>query len=243
MLPLTASANTSAFVPLPTSALQTPTPQEPAAVTTGVREAAWSPDGRRIAVTWYDAIWTMTPDGKDAKRLVPAAQRSDRWGAERDPVWMPDGKAIVFTVSINGEFSLWSAPAGGGLPTALTWPVMTGDERWPSMSQSGAMVVSSRLPNKSWRLYLFDRSGLTALTPETESAWHGRISPDGKLVAYVSDREAEPGNDADIWVREIAGAEKALPRRVTRAPGIESYPAWAPDNARIASRIVASGPE
>jgi hypothetical protein len=30
---------------------------EPAAITTGVREAAWSPDGRRIAVTWFDAIW------------------------------------------------------------------------------------------------------------------------------------------------------------------------------------------
>jgi gamma-glutamyltranspeptidase len=231
----------AAFVPLQSAVVQTPAPQEPATVTTGVREAAWSPDGKRIAVTWYDAIWTMTPDGKDPKRLVAAAQRSDRWGAERDPVWMPDGKSIVFSVSINSEFSLWSAPVGGGLPTALTWPVMTGDERWPSVSQSGAMVVSSRLPNKSWRLYLFDRTGLTALTPDTESAWQGRISPDGKLVVYVSDREGEPGNDADVWVREIAGGEKAQPRRVTRAPGIESYPAWAPDNARVAYAATRQG--
>jgi gamma-glutamyltranspeptidase/glutathione hydrolase len=232
---------TAAFVPLQSSAPQAPASQEPATVTTGVREAAWSPDGKRIAVTWYDAIWTMTPDGKDPKRLVPAGQRSERWGAERDPVWQPDGKAIIFSVSVNGEFSLWSAPAGGGVPTALTFPVMTGDERWPSMSQSGAMVVSSRLPNKSWRLYLFDRSGLTVLTPESESAWQGRISPDGKLVAYVSDRDAESGNDADIWVREVAGGEKAVARRVTRAAGAEGYPAWAPDSARVAYAAARSG--
>src|SRR6187455_2595117 len=80
----------AAFVPLQSAVVQTPVSQEPATVTTGVREAAWSPDGKRIAVTWYDAIWTMTPDGKDPKRLVPEAQRSDRWGAERDPVWAPD---------------------------------------------------------------------------------------------------------------------------------------------------------
>ena len=41
-----------------------------AAVTTGVREAAWSPDGKRLAITWFDAIWTVTPEGRDAKRVV-----------------------------------------------------------------------------------------------------------------------------------------------------------------------------
>ena len=61
-------------------------PSPAAAVTTGVREAAWSPDGKRIAVSWFDAIWTMTPDGKDAKRLV-ASPRG--WAVERDPVWVP----------------------------------------------------------------------------------------------------------------------------------------------------------
>src|SRR6185436_20219360 len=91
------------FVPLHSSVLQTQTAasQEPTTVTTGVREAAWSPDGKRIAATWYDAIWTMGPDGKDPKRLVPVAQG---WAAERDPAWSPDGKSIAFSASTNGEF-------------------------------------------------------------------------------------------------------------------------------------------
>ena len=80
----------AAFGPLRLSARQVPPQAAPpqaatpaqATLTAGVREAAWSPDGKRLAVTWYDAIWTMTPDGKDMKRLVPAPQG---WAAERDP--------------------------------------------------------------------------------------------------------------------------------------------------------------
>ena len=33
----------------------------------GVQEPAWSPDGKRIAVSYLDRIWTMTPDGKQAE--------------------------------------------------------------------------------------------------------------------------------------------------------------------------------
>ncbi len=117
----------AAFVPLQSSVLQTPASQEPAAVTTGVREAAWSPDGKRIAATWYDAIWTMGPDGKDPKRLVAVAQG---WAAERDPVWSPDGKSIAFSASTNGEFDIWIAPANGGQARRVT--SSAGDERWAS---------------------------------------------------------------------------------------------------------------
>ena len=35
----------------------------------GVQEPAWSPDGRRIAVSYLDRLWTMTPDGKQARAI------------------------------------------------------------------------------------------------------------------------------------------------------------------------------
>jgi gamma-glutamyltranspeptidase len=223
------------FAPLHSSTFQGSASQDSATVTTGVREAAWSPDGKRIAVTWYDAIWTMGPDGKDPKRLVAVPQG---WAAERDPVWAPDGKSIVFSASTNGEFDLWSAPVSGGNPVRLSMPTMPGDERWPSFSPSGDLVFSQRSPKGAWRLYKFDRSSVTAVTPDTESAWQGRMSPNGKLIAYVSDRDPEPGNEADIWVRDLAGGEG---RRVSRAPGAESFPVWAPDNTRIAFAAVRQG--
>ena len=80
-------------------------------------------------------------------------------------------------------------------------------------------------------------------TPRRGVEWQGRVSPDGKLVAFMSDREPEAGNEADIWVRELspAGEQRRGSRRVTRAPGVESHPAWAPDNARVAFAAAAQG--
>ena len=33
----------------------------------GVQEPSWSPDGKRIAVSYLDRLWSMTPDGKQAR--------------------------------------------------------------------------------------------------------------------------------------------------------------------------------
>lgn len=207
--------------------------------TTGVREAAWSPDGKRIAVTWYDAIWTMTPDGKAPKRVVSAPQG---WAAERDPVWSPDGRAIVFSASLDGYFDLWMVPAGGGAPRRLT--TSAGDERWPSFTPSGQLVYSSRPQKDTWRLVIMNIDGTgdaAEIATGAGAAWQGRVSPDGKFAAFVSDREPEPGNDADIFTVELGGGGTPRVTRVTRAAGIESFPAWAPDSSRVAYAATRSG--
>jgi gamma-glutamyltranspeptidase len=220
-------------------AQQDATPAPASAVTSGVREAAWSPDGKRLAVTLFDAIWTMTPDGKEPKRLVTAPQG---WAAERDPVWSPDGKSIVFSASLDGYFDLWTAPAGGGAPRRLT--TSPGDERWPSFTPTGQLAYSSRPPKDIWRLVIVNVDGkgeAAGIATGAGAAWQGRVSPDGKWVAYVSDREPEPGNDADVWVAELGGTGQPRVLRATRAPGSESYPAWAPDSVRVAYAATRSG--
>jgi len=205
-----------------------------AAVATGVREAAWSPDGRRLAVTWFDAVWTMTPEGRDAKRVVT---KPDGWISERDPAWSPDGRTIAFSANTNGQFDVWTAPASGGSARRLT--TTPGDERWPSWTRDGRIVYSSRPAGGLWRLTATraDGSGdAAAMSTGEAQEWQGRVSPDGTRVAFISDRSPEPGNDADVWVRDLAAPDGGASRlvRVTRATGVESHPAWAADNARVA---------
>ena len=70
--------------PSPQASSQAPsTPAAPAPKpqATGVREAAWSPDGKRLAITWYDQIWTMAPDGKDSRSLFKTGHLAERAGS------------------------------------------------------------------------------------------------------------------------------------------------------------------
>jgi gamma-glutamyltranspeptidase len=212
----------------------------PSAGPSGIREAAWSPDSKRLAVSWFDVIWTMAPDGKDPKRLVPAPRANEpatNWISERDPVWSADGKSIAFAVSTSEGFDLWIAPSAGGPARRVT--SFAGDERWPSFTPDGRLVFSHRSKTGLWQLFIAPTDASSPpiqLSSADASEWQGRVSADGKLVVFVSDRESDPDNDADIWVSELLGGVDNRPRRVrvTRAPGDESFPAWAPDNGRIA---------
>jgi Tol biopolymer transport system component/DNA-binding winged helix-turn-helix (wHTH) protein len=60
---------------------------------------------------------------------------------------------------------------------------------------------------------------------ELEPTW----SPDGQLLAYVSDR----GGKLDIWVQQANDGE---PVQVTRGPGNNLQPSWSPDGKYIAYR-------
>jgi gamma-glutamyltranspeptidase len=59
------------------------------------------------------------------------------------------------------------------------------------------------------------------------------VSPDGKRVAYVSDRGTEDG-DVDLWVADLTAPGTRAHTQVTRVRGEEASPSWAPDGSRIA---------
>ena len=233
-----------ASVSLRSAGGQAPRPAD--AGPTGVREAAWSPDSKRLAACWFDAIWTMTPDGKDAKRVVTA--RGD-WTSERDPAWSPDGQSIAFSAETNGEFDLWIVPAKGGAARRVL--TMAGDERWPSWTRDHQLVFSHREPKGPWQLFevAADVHGayttVAKLTPDDAAEWQGSVSPNGTFVAFVSNRSPEAGDEADIWVRDMPGSAGAGQPgrlvRVTNAAGSEANPAWAPDSARIAYAAARGG--
>ena len=68
--------------------------QSTAQVGQGVQDPAWAPNGRQIAVSYLDTIWTMTPEGRQAKALLdgPAGVQEHAEGAKNG---CPVSKALA----------------------------------------------------------------------------------------------------------------------------------------------------
>src|SRR6185295_17084174 len=72
---------------------------------------------------------------------------------------------------------------------------------------------------------------LKRLTSDSGLSGWPALSPDGKLLAYASDRGGE-GN-LDIWVRQVAGGD---PVRITKDEADDLEPSFSPDGSKIAFR-------
>src|SRR5690606_3207225 len=85
-------------------------------------------------------------------------------------------------------------------------------------------------------LYVLDRRGgePRQLTfgdyDDDDPAW----SPDGRYLAFVSNRTAEPdsNDNTDIFIVTVDG-ERAEPRRLTKNPGPDWSPSWSHDGRYI----------
>jgi serine/threonine-protein kinase len=186
----------------------------------GYRFPRFSPDGRRIAVTvdprpsniWIVDLpdWRATPVTTDGGIV---------------PVWSADGKRIGFTT--RGD--TWSVTGPGDEPQPLN--------RVPA---DAPVYLSSWAPDGSLFAYRAARTGydLAVLAP-SDSAWRTflatpamerdpTLSPDGRWIAYVSDRS---GN-AEVYVRPREGNSVG----VMASAGGGREPRWAGGGREIVFR-------
>ena len=192
--------------------------------------ARWSPDGtrlvfRRIEKTMSDILVTDLAAQRATSVTSDAA-------LDLDPAWAPDGRAIFFSSSRGGGLNVWRVPVGsdgqanGPLEQLTTG---AGDDVEPVPAPDGRRLVFAvrGINSDVWELPVSPETGAAMGAPapvigttrvESRGAW----SPDGRTIAFNSDRQGE----MNIWLHQRAGAAD---RRLTTGAGGDYQPEWAPD--------------
>jgi Tol biopolymer transport system component len=189
-----------------------------------------SPDGRRLAIEVQDSrgnnIWVTDLASQATERLT-------REGVSERPEWSPDGRRLLYVSSRTNDNSLWWQPADGSGPAELLLESAAANTiREAVFTPDGRGVVFRQdTPDSNRDVLLLplagDRTPLPLLTSIDDDK-HPRVSPDGRWLAYVSNRSGSE----EVYVRPISGAGA----RVSVSSGGGSEPLWAPDGTRIVYR-------
>ena len=146
--------------------------------------AGWSrisPDETRLALEGFGEegtdIWIY-----DIGRGTKTRLSMDGRGI--DPVWSPDGDAVVFSLS-GGDASIYKARSdGGGEPEA----VVTSDGarlRVTSWSTDGKLLTLDALHTGDVWVASLDGGEPAPFVDTPFDEWGARFSPDGRFIAYV----------------------------------------------------------
>ena len=190
----------------------------------GVFDAVISPDARWVVATAAGpegaGIYLVPLDGTAAPRF---------WNKGSAPTWFPDSRRIVF----SRDNDLWVVAIGSSVATRLTSD--SSDERGPQVSPDGRRVAFYSTRSGYQDIWLVPAAGgasrrltdsATAVDdPRFLPAW----SPDGNLIAYVSNR-GDYWSD-DLWVTDV---EKRTHRRLSRGFMAATTPTWSADGRSIA---------
>ena len=182
----------------------------------------WSPDGRFLSFLASrnegpTQVWALDRRGGEARQLTHVEQ------GVNDFAWSPDASRLALVVRDPEEDDDEPRP-------------------WVIDRLQFKRDYAGYLDRRRTHLYVQDvapgeEHEAVQITSgdydDSQPAW----SPDGRLIAFVSNRTEEPdaNSNSDIWVVAADNPDAgATLLQVTTNPGSDYSPAWSPDGSQIA---------
>jgi Tol biopolymer transport system component len=205
-----------------------------------------APASREIIVSYAGGsnklqLYRVNEDGSGRRRITDCTQDCSM------PAWSPDGKKIVYLQQNDNGISIWLSDPDGKNPRMLIRSGINMEPSWlPDSKNIVWFVLMPGKPAESSKLWILDTETLQSrqLFTDPEQVKFGNlmpaVSPDGKKVAFVSNRSGH----FRIWLSNLDGSDARLISpaaepaaeldETLQLPIEQKVPSWSPDGQWIA---------
>ena len=217
-----------------------------------------SPDGTQLGISDNsqqnrESLVYIVPIGGGTPRRITENSPSYLHG------WSPDGKTLAFVGERNGDFDIYTIPAGGGAEVRLT--TAKGLDDGPEYTRDGKYIYfnSERTGHMQiWRMRA-DGSEQEQVTFGEENDWFPHISPNGEWMVFLTYDKNVSGhpenkdvmlrlmslkqtprsqpketNDANTRRVSLQDAKITVLAKLFGGQGTINVPSWSPDGRQVA---------
>jgi Tol biopolymer transport system component len=203
----------------------------PRAGTIGDCCPAISPDGRRLAFVRAEGrspnIYIL-PLGPDYQASAEPRQLTSEPSGATNPMWTSDGREVLYLASRDGVRTLFRIPQDGSRTASPVGSVGTIGVQWAISKRGDRLVYADAGTNPEiWRIELPGGNNLSHVLPSSGADIAPEIAPDGKRIAFASDR-------ARGWRVWVSGSDGANAFDIADAYGLyQGQARWSSDGSQI----------
>jgi TolB protein len=173
-------------------------------------------------------LWVVDSDGENLRRV------SQHDLAILSPSWHPDGERVVFlSLSLGGDAGIYELDVRSGYERRIP-SLGEGQANTPTYLPQGDRVAITLDRGRGSRIVSYDLTRgccVTSLTDSRAQDLSPSFSPDGRWMAFTSNRTGRPL----VFVRPIAGGDPLMiAPYLAGQPADFSSPEWSPLGGAVA---------